>query len=195
MPIMGGGGGGAAFNGGTITQPMTIDVGSRATAGGLEITGSSGANVDRLVVSFLHSFLELTGDGVFGVSSDDVLDASFTASGGTDSTVHVSGRHGALVCTGDGTDSTVRVDSAGGFIAQAGAAASVLLDLKNSAGTSLVQGRATGFVLMMHSAPADGDLAAGDCALWFDQTNGASKLMVKGKSANGTVVAASIALA
>jgi hypothetical protein len=48
--------------------------------------------------------------------------------------------------------------------------------------------------IQTHSAPADGDVATGEAMLWFDQTNGASKLMVKGKSANGTVVAAAIAL-
>jgi len=46
-----------------------------------------------------------------------------------------------------------------------------------------------------NAAPADGDLLAGDCSLWFDKTNGAAKLMLKGKTANGTVVTASIALA
>lgn len=45
------------------------------------------------------------------------------------------------------------------------------------------------------AAPADADLAASQCALWFDDTNGASKLMVKAKSANGTVVTGSVALA
>jgi hypothetical protein len=50
-------------------------------------------------------------------------------------------------------------------------------------------------VIAVHSAPADGDLAAGECALWFDQTDGAGKLMVKAKTANGTVATAAIALA
>jgi hypothetical protein len=55
--------------------------------------------------------------------------------------------------------------------------------------------RPSTLVLTNHAAPADADLAAGDCALWFDQTNGAAKLMIKGKSADGTVVAGSIDLA
>ncbi len=45
-----------------------------------------------------------------------------------------------------------------------------------------------------HAAPASGDLAAGELALWFDQTNGASALKLKGKSADGTVVTATISL-
>ena len=46
-----------------------------------------------------------------------------------------------------------------------------------------------------NAAPADSDLVAGQCALWFDKTDGAAKLMVKGKSADGTVVTGSVALA
>jgi hypothetical protein len=46
-----------------------------------------------------------------------------------------------------------------------------------------------------HAAPAAGALASGEWTLWFDQTNGASKLMVKAKSADGTVVTAAVALA
>lgn len=44
------------------------------------------------------------------------------------------------------------------------------------------------------TVPADGDLAASECALWFDDTNGAGKLMVKAKTANGTVVTGEVAL-
>jgi hypothetical protein len=46
-----------------------------------------------------------------------------------------------------------------------------------------------------NAAPADGILNAGQMALWFDKTNGAAKLMVKAKQANGTVVTGQVALA
>jgi hypothetical protein len=46
--------------------------------------------------------------------------------------------------------------------------------------------------LQNHSAPSDGSLAAGDCALWFDQTDGTAALNVKAKQANGTVKTATI---
>ena len=49
--------------------------------------------------------------------------------------------------------------------------------------------------ILRHAAPADAGLVAGECAFWFDQTNGAAKLMLKGKTADGTVVAASVAMA
>jgi hypothetical protein len=71
------------FNGGTITTPLTIDVGSLATAGGIEITGTSGANVKRLGVDFLHTLLSLTGDGVLDLSSDDTMQVAIHGTGGT----------------------------------------------------------------------------------------------------------------
>ena len=53
-----------------------------------------------------------------------------------------------------------------------------------------------GDVVIFHrvSAPADALLAAGDCALWLDDTDGAAKLMIKAKSANGTVRTGSVNL-
>lgn len=43
-------------------------------------------------------------------------------------------------------------------------------------------------------APADTELSAGQCILWFDKSNGAGKLMVKAKTANGTVVTGTVNL-
>lgn len=42
---------------------------------------------------------------------------------------------------------------------------------------------------------ADAELAASEVALWFDSTDGAGKLKIKGKTANGTVVVGEVALA
>lgn len=42
--------------------------------------------------------------------------------------------------------------------------------------------------------PADADIAPNQLYFWFDATNGAAKLMLKGKSANGTVVEGEVAL-
>lgn len=46
-----------------------------------------------------------------------------------------------------------------------------------------------------NSAPADDDLVAGECTMWFDSTNGAAKAMFKAKQANGIVKTAAVALA
>jgi hypothetical protein len=45
------------------------------------------------------------------------------------------------------------------------------------------------------TAPPDDELTATELAFWFDATNGAAKLMLKGKTANGTVVTGEVALA
>lgn len=45
------------------------------------------------------------------------------------------------------------------------------------------------------AAPADNEVVASQLMFWFDDTNGAAKLMIKGKSANGTVVSGEVALA
>lgn len=50
-------------------------------------------------------------------------------------------------------------------------------------------------VVAYTSAPADALINPGDAALWFDKTNGASKLMIKARSADGTLVTGSVALA
>jgi len=43
-----------------------------------------------------------------------------------------------------------------------------------------------------NTAPADGDILAGQAWFWFDPTNGASSLNVKAKELDGTVVTAQI---
>lgn len=50
------------------------------------------------------------------------------------------------------------------------------------------------FMTRLTSAPADGDLATGEAAIWFDSTAGAAKLMIKAKNASGTVVTGSVTL-
>jgi hypothetical protein len=53
---------------------------------------------------------------------------------------------------------------------------------------------ATGAVITgQNAAPADSDLNAGEVAFWFDQTNGAPKVMVKGKTADGTAFTRTLA--
>ena len=70
-----------------------------------------------------------------------------------------------------------------------------LTEWQTSDGTvGLAVNKANYLLIANNSAPADGDLAAGQVAIWFDSTNGAAKLRIKGKSANGTVVAGEVAL-
>ena len=45
-----------------------------------------------------------------------------------------------------------------------------------------------------NAAPADGALVAGQLAIWYDDTNGAGKIMFKAKQADGTVKTGSVAV-
>jgi hypothetical protein len=73
--------------------------------------------------------------------------------------------------------------------------ASEVARFQDSGGTRRVRILNAGYLCWdAHSAPADGSLVAGDCAVWFDQTNGAAKFMVKAKQADGTVRTGQLAL-
>lgn len=70
------------------------------------------------------------------------------------------------------------------------------LQIQNSSAVVLAKIDTAGaFHTKANAAPADASLAAGQMALWFDSTNGASKLMIKAKQADGTVKTGSVALA
>lgn len=50
------------------------------------------------------------------------------------------------------------------------------------------------FITSKTAAPADGDLSAGELAIWFDPTNGAAKVKFKAKETGGTVRTGEVAL-
>lgn len=89
-------------------------------------------------------------------------------------------------------------DSHGGLTAKAFSATQSgnLFSVLDSSNVALSWFNKAGyFFTAKNAAPADGDLAANQLALWFDPTNGSSKLMIKAKQADGTVKTASVALA
>jgi hypothetical protein len=51
------------------------------------------------------------------------------------------------------------------------------------------------FMTKVTTAPADADLVSGEVAIYFDSTNGAAKLKIKAKQADGTVRTGEVALA
>ena len=65
------------------------------------------------------------------------------------------------------------------------------------AGDDYVEVSRNGYLLIHTGSglPADAELFAGELILWFDQTDGAAKLMLKGKTTNGTVRVGSVNLA
>lgn len=65
----------------------------------------------------------------------------------------------------------------------------------NSSGTIQSRIDKSGYIMTRRvSAPADGDLATSELAIWLDDTAGAANLMIKAKNASGTVVTGSVAL-
>lgn len=135
--------------------------------GGAEVTGS---------VRNVHAQTTIAGEiaNAAGLSSSLVLQANITG----------TGRYSAAGLYVDVAGKTI---AAGGKLEIARFQSSVGGD-----GSIDLQGR---YITRSHAAPADADLAAGDMAVWFDQTNGAAKFMIKAKQADGTVRTGSVALA
>jgi hypothetical protein len=211
VPIIsdGGGGGGAPFNGGTITQPLYIDNADAANPGLKVDAGDANGEIARFrksngdLVGYIGSVsgsfapgadkptMEVSKDQ-FVVNLDPALGAFFAVSNKAGDTIVDVESTGSVTFEppAGSTDSPliIRTESgAGAFDVAANGNASAGFPFRANAG----------LVIFAPAAPADGDIAAGECALWFDRTNGVgnTKLMVKGKSADGTVKTASIVLA
>lgn len=82
--------------------------------------------------------------------------------------------------------------TAGGVVARLGAGSVAVDGDVVSSGNALINGYVQ---TDQNTAPADGNLSQGQAAIWFDKTNGAAKLMVKAKQADGTVKTGSVNLA
>jgi hypothetical protein len=107
-----------------------------------------------------------------------------------------------VLATGDGHVGEITINSGTSDTVLGSRAADTLLSLNhgrvvigNSGATDRIW-LAAGKVIFTQAtaAPADAALSAGHMALWLDQTNGAAKLMVKAKQADGTVVTGSVSL-
>jgi len=174
VPIISGGG--AHFNGGTITSPLEIDFHGNTQSGPLYINNVDDPNASSSfqvncepVASGAPVFVQL-----FDTNGSEILLTENTAGVGGLANLFMAvaaGQTEPFLLGWVGGTEHFRVSAAGDVIG-------------------------SGFVsTALHAAPADAALSAGQAALWFDQTNGASKLMVKAKSANGTVVTGSVTLA
>ena len=81
-----------------------------------------------------------------------------------------------------GTNAAALVVGTGGSLAPSGS---------GTIQATLLSGAA---LITTAAVPADGSLAASQMRLWLDPTNGAGKLMIKAKTADGTVVTGSVNL-
>jgi hypothetical protein len=182
---------GTPFNGGTITSELIVDT-AATTGQALELTGTRTTQQPVFKIDYPHQTVSIDSDGVVAIGSDDTLDVTLQGTS-SPARLHVASDQTNRCDTDLRTDAGVRTTAVGSGLA--------LMEVVNANGDNVF--RAITFagsaedalVFKINAAPADGELAAGECALWFDQTDGAGKLMVKAKTANGTVVTAAIALA
>ena len=180
--------GSPASSRGGISPPVTI-VGTDPATVPLSVDGANGqvGNIFYAVTS--------VGDGL---------------SVGSDGAVRIASASSPLTLRNQ-TQSVFMVTALGGIIAHLRAATEIgilltaaaaqsknIIELDNDDGDIIARFDKAGRLgLAVPTAPADGDVLTGECVLWFDKTNGVgnTKLMVKGKSADGTVKTATILLA
>lgn len=108
---------------------------------------------------------------------------------------------GRVAIGGDRSGSELSIVTANGLpgitvVQTSGGSPQDMLQFKPSADNAIYSrfNKAGYFMTAKTSAPADADVSTSECALWFDNTNGAGKLMIKAKTANGTVVTGSVTL-
>lgn len=171
-PTSGPGGGGGSFNGGTITQPLTIDL-------------SGGPADQRAFHVILPADFDFSVEAfTFEVDQQSTPLLAFTTNGDVSTGGNGLQTGGGSILTGTGLIST------------AGDTSAVAAKDHNQAIAGEVSA-VLGVATYLNAAPADSDLSPGTCSLWLDHTDGVgnTKLMLKGKSADGTVKTASIVLA
>jgi hypothetical protein len=194
VPIISGDGGG--FSGGTIADAVTIASPDNETQ--LTINAPVGASADVLMI---HA------DAADPTNTRHYVDSHgnlHIESGGTFQEAAIT-----LVDNTAGNPGQINIDTFSGLgLSPEGSSNPVLNITPRAAHTgrlvkitddqaveTLVVSVGGYLLIKTHAAPADAALAAGECALWFDQTNGAAKLMVKAKQADGAVKTAAVALA
>lgn len=143
-------------------------------------TGTSDNDTDLFVVKneFGSNVITATANGGLRCIEEDVgQDGIFFSSHGTQL---------QLANYGGGYESFIVLDDpCPGFAIDAAAVARITR--WTTLGDFILQGT--------HAPPLDATLAAGECALWFDDTPGASKLKIKAKDSGGTVRTGEVALA
>jgi hypothetical protein len=198
----GGVSGGQTIDGDTASAGnLTLNSTAHATKGNIQFNGSAwfidasgnltiGTTIstalvsDALTLTTNGKSLVLNNSGDFHVDDGDLY-GNYGLYLGNSAGTGLSLRNGGPILMAPGTGSP---DA--GF---ARSAAAVTRSTDGSTGYGDHAVRA--LFINKNAAPADGELVAGQLALWFDSTNGAGKLMVKAKTANGTVVTGSVTLA
>jgi hypothetical protein len=183
-----------AFNGGTITEALTVDPPTDTTA--LTLNAAADNTTDLLLI---HA------DSTDLVNTEFLVDRHGNlriASGGSFQEASIT-----LVDNTSGNPGQIALDTFTGVLVGPEGSSNNLLTLAPAATHSGRQLSARGpgsltetlavsvggyLLVKTHAAPADAALAAGECAVWFDQTNGAAAFNIKAKQADGTVKTATI---
>lgn len=179
---------GSTFNGGTVTEPLTVESGVDETQ--LTVEGIVGQDQPLIKANLGGTtpglFLDVwDGQAVVAVGA-------YSPEAGTAGRVLISGEDQGAA----GIASVSVADDLGqqAITLTANPTANVLSVV--TGGVVRLRINKTGYLIVQTvAAPADADLSANQMALWFDATNGAGKLMIKAKTANGTVVTGNVALA
>lgn len=178
----GGVGGGEAFNGGTITEDLEVAPADSTLDTLFQVTAPTGFEDD-------------SGDGcLIRAVAEDATDAVFIDTYGTFEFTAPTGQGSATMRLKsiDNSTKVVHVSTFGGVTVTSNNGELQIVNEGDE--RKFVASEALGVLTATHAAPADGALNAGECALWFDQTNGAAKLMIKAKTADGTVVTGNVPL-
>lgn len=175
LAVSGGGGDGLPTTGGTLSGPLDIDSGQDEVV--LNITSASN-NENTVQIHGAAGFVPVD-IGVWDGSS------SIGVGGGTDGSIQIAATSAFAYIQ-------VRDDQQNESVKIQGRAGEDLMEV--GSGGQVVGGIHAGgyFYIAVNTAPADGILAAGQAALWFDSSNGAAKLMIKAKQADGTIKTGSI---
>lgn len=165
------GGGGEPFNGGTITTALTV-------------TPASGG--ENVVVNMPTG--PSTGVKVTGTNSTS---ESYVLVNDGNANIFEITQRGTQVYASTAASEGLYVEA---LVAQS--AGSTLASFRPESGVNRLKiTRGCYFKFKAPAAPADAELDTSECAFWFDATNGAAKLMIKAKTADGTVVTGNVPLA
>lgn len=166
------------FNGGTITEP-------------LEVATTDPTGDDILTLQAPAGYHQSSGDGyllhMFAGDGTDLL--NFDPSG----TLFISSAEE------EGTQASISLHQGGvpgedTLLQSGGNPFASRISVATGGSPIFVVNEAGAFGTAAHAAPADLGVPTGFAFIWFDQTDGAAKLKIKGKSANGTVVQGEVAL-
>lgn len=147
------------------------------------ITGAGGASKSS---GYFSS--GATGGPNYGVYVADIN----TSSGGN----HAIFTNAGLVRLGDQLSVIGSQDIIQAIIKAHSTQTTSLLEIQDNSGNIYSKFNKAGYFMTKKIAvPADADLATSEMAIWFDDTAGAAKLMIKAKNASGTVVTGNVALA